>query len=170
MNYSPCPCSYVFWKRRRDCIQQFRKPSFHIQTSRSDPFPSVRGGSGRRCERDWQTGERPVTPDWPVIAVSRTLDAVFFIPASVFSTQPTKHSKWGFRRLTGLSLPPHGAQLPSERGDVSRVFFTDTLSLSPSLHLCPSRILFASLFPVFKIYDILWFNNWIAFKTCIMRT
>ncbi len=107
------------------------------QNCRSDPFPSVRDGSGRRCERNWQTGERPVTPDRPVIVVSRTLGAVFFIPASVFSTQPTKHSKWGFRRLTGLSLPPHGAQLPSERGDVSRVFFTDTLSLSPSLHLCP---------------------------------
>lgn len=172
MNYSPCPCSYVLWKRRRlhPAVQKAYISHWEQQNCRSDPFPSVRGGSGRRCERDWQTGERPVTPDWPVIVVSRTLGTVFFIPASVFSTQPTKHSKWGFRRLTGLSLPPHGAQLPSERGDVSRVFFTDTLSLSPSLHLCPLHSLFGSLFPVFKIYDILWFNNLIAFKTCIIRT
>lgn len=132
---------------RRRLHPAVQKPSFHIQTSRSvSTWGSAQiwslsispGRIGTEMWGEWETdrrGERAVTPDWPLIAVCRTLCTVFFIPASVFSTQPTKHSKWGFRRLTGLSLLPHGAQLPSERGDVSGVFFTDTLSLSPSLHL-----------------------------------
>lgn len=153
----------------------FRKPSFHFQTSRTFATSgwaenwsvSIRPGRiwmwGER-ETD-RRGKRAVTLDWPVIAVCRTVCACLFIPASVFSTQPAKHSKWGFRRLTGLSLPPHGAQLPSERGDVSRVFSTETpfslhLSLSMSFPVC----FLVHLFSIFNTHHIIWLNNHTRFK------
>lgn len=157
----------------------FRKPSFHIQTSRTLATSgwaenwsiSIRPGRIWTKEEDVRRetdrwGKRAVTLDWPVIAVCRTVCAVFFIPASVFSTQPTKHSKWGFRRLTGLSLPPHGAQLPSERGDVSRVFFTEMLCLLRFSYrsLCPFLYAFDSVLSIFNTHHILWLNNRMCFK------
>jgi len=172
MNYSPFPCSDVLWKRRRDCIQWFRKPLFHIQTSRTaDLIRLHQSGADRdedvreRLTDGWEAWDS----DWPVIAVSRTLGAVFFIPHQysahiLLNTANGASDDWQdwVCRHTELNYPQNEATSP------------EASSPTRSLHLLHficvlSSIRFASPFPVLKIYDILWFDNWIAFKTLIMR-
>lgn len=178
MNYSPCPCSYVLWTRRRlhpvvqkafishsdqqNCLYLRLSPDLtHFHQSGADRDEDVRETDRR--------GEGPVTLDWPVIAVNWTLCAVFlsrhqYSAHNLLNTANGASEDWQdwVCLHTELNYPQNEATSPETS--------SPTCSL-PLLHfICVlSRIHFASLFPVFKIHDILWFNNWIAFKACIMR-
>ncbi len=120
-------------------------------------------------ERDWQTGERPGTQIGRWLRWAERL-ALSFLSRHQYSAHILLNTANGASddwqdwvcRHTELNYPQNEATSPESS--------SPTRSLRLLHFICVlSSIRFASPFPVLKIYDILWFNNWIAFKTRIMR-
>lgn len=158
MNYSPCPCSDVLWKRWRDCIQWFRKPLFHIQASRTADLSRFHQSGADRGE-DVRETDRQVRSLW--LQIGRWLrraerSVLSFLSQHQYSAHNLLNTANGASedwqdwvcRHTELNYPQIEATSPESS--------SPTRSLRLLHFICVfSSIRFASPFPVFKIWHSL---------------